>query len=80
MEPDVILFSASKGFENKIKFPFLNNSWIEKDVGANTPLLVGKFKINEKVTSILFQIQGRKPFLRTNKDPKKNFYSLLKLT
>lgn len=73
LEPDVILFSASYSFEKKIKFPQIG-SWIEIDVNADRPLLSGKFQINKtKVTSVLFQVQGRKPFLKTNKDEKLKF-------
>ena len=73
LEPDVILFSASYSFEKKIKFPQIGN-WKEIDVNADRPLLSGKFQINKtKVTSVLFQVQGRKPFLKTNKNEKQKF-------
>lgn len=73
LEPDVILFSASRDSEKKIKFFQLEN-WIPIDVKAKSPLLKGKFKINDnKVCTILFQIQGRKPFLKTKKEEKISF-------
>ena len=73
LNPDVILFSASNSFEKKIKFNQIGN-WKEFDVKADRPLLSGKFRINsDKTTSILFQIQGRKPFLKTKKEEKLNF-------
>ncbi len=73
LAPDVILFSASASFEKKIKFNQLEN-WTEIDVKADRPLLTGKFQINSsKKTSVLFQVQGRKPFLKTKKEEKVKF-------
>ncbi len=73
LEPDVILFSASESFEEKIMFPQLG-VWREIDVSANRPLLSGKFQIvNTKTTAVLFQVQGRKPFLKTARDEKEKF-------
>lgn len=73
-EPDVILLSASKGFEKKITIPATDTSWTKIDVKSDTPLLVRKYKINEnKITWVLFQVQGRKPFLRTKKEEKLKF-------
>jgi len=73
LEPDVILFSASFSYEKKIEFNQIGN-WEEVDVKADRPLLSGKFQItSDKETSILFQVQGRKPFLKTNRDEKLKF-------
>lgn len=73
LDPDVILFSASYSFEKKIKFPQIGN-WKEIDVKADRPLLSGKFQISPtKITSVLFQVQGRKPFLKTKKEEKLKF-------
>lgn len=73
LEPDIILFSASYSFEKKIKFKQIGN-WKEIDVNADRPLLVGKFQINEtNNTTVLFQVQGRKPFLKSSKEEKLNF-------
>jgi hypothetical protein len=73
LEPDVILFSASNSFEQKIKFQQIGK-WKEFEVKANRPLLSGKFQIAAaKLTSILFQVQGRKPFLQTSEEEKLKF-------
>jgi hypothetical protein len=70
LEPDIILFSASKNFEEKITFPQIGN-WLSIDVKAKSPLLKGKFKLsNTKLAILLFQVQGRKPFLQTSKEEK----------
>lgn len=73
LEPDVILFSASRDFQRKILLPQIG-TWIEIDVGSDTPLLSGTFQVSHTVlTSVLFQIQGRMPFLRTRKEEKEKF-------
>jgi len=73
LEPDVILFSASNSFQNKISFPQVGK-WNAINVNAKRPLLVGKFQINKtKFTSVLFQVQGRQPFLQTSKAEKLKF-------
>ena len=73
LDPDVILFSASYSFEKKIKFTQIGN-WKEIDVNADRPLFSGKFQIDpSKKTSVLFQVQGRKPFLKTKKEDKVKF-------
>lgn len=73
LEPNIILFSASNSFEKKIKFQQIGK-WTEINVNADRPLLSGKFKINEaRKTSVLFQIQGRKPFLKTKREAKLKF-------
>ncbi len=73
LQPDVILFSSSPGHEQKIDFPSLDNRWKLIDVGAKRPLLVRRFQINEKIAQVLFQVQGRKPFLQTSKEEKLKF-------
>lgn len=73
LEPDVILFSASKNFENKISFPQVDN-WTSIHVNSKSPLLKGTFKISKNKNSfVLFQVQGRKPFLQTSKEEKLKF-------
>lgn len=73
LEPDVILFSASNNFENKISFPQVG-SWTSINVKSKSPLLKGTFKISQNKNSIvLFQVQGRKPFLQTCKEEKLKF-------
>lgn len=73
LEPDIILFSASNSFEKKIRFPQIDK-WTEINVDADRPLLSGKFQIiGTKITSVLFQVQGRKPFLKTSKDERLKF-------
>lgn len=75
--PDVILFSASPGFEQKIDFPSLDEAWRAIDVKAKRPLLVRRFKINEKTTQVFFQVQGRRPFLQTSREEKLKFSQYL---
>lgn len=73
LEPDVILFSASNNFENKISFPQVGN-WTSINVNSKSPLLKGTFKVSQiKNFIVLFQVQGRKPFLQTSKDEKLKF-------
>jgi hypothetical protein len=80
LEPDVILFSASRGFENKIKFGKID-SWKPIDVKAKSPLLRSVINVSkEKETVVLFQVQGRKPFLQTSKEEKSNFNKYISLT
>ncbi|MDM9630230.1 hypothetical protein [Robiginitalea aurantiaca] len=62
LAPEIVLYSASSGFENKIKFPELN-SWEQLDLNGRKPLLRSSFSLgSDKVTHVLFQVQGRKPF------------------
>ena len=73
LEPDIILFSASTNFEKKIIFPQIGN-WTSINVNSKSPLLKGTFKVsNTKNTIVLFQVQGRKPFLQTSKEEKLKF-------
>jgi len=76
-EPDIILISASRDYEQKIKFNPVQKMWKQINVGAKNPLLYKKFEINGKNTDILFQIQGRKPFLQTIEKEKLKFYEHL---
>lgn len=77
LEPDVILFSASKNYENKITFPQVGK-WTSIDVKSKSPLLKGTFKISQNKNSfVLFQVQGRKPFLQTSKEEKLKFKAYL---
>jgi hypothetical protein len=73
LEPDIILYSASDSFESKIKFPQIGG-WTQYNVNARRSLLSGKFQLsNNKSTSVLFQVQGRKPFLFTEISEKEKF-------
>ncbi len=73
LEPDIILFSASENFEKKIIFPQVGN-WSSIDVKAKRPLLKGTFKVSShKHSVVLFQVQGRMPFLQTSKEEKFKF-------
>lgn len=73
LQPDVILFSSSPGHEQKVDFPSPDIEWKCVDVGAKRPLMVRRFKINGKVAQVLFQVQGRKPFLQTSREQKLRF-------
>lgn len=71
--PDVILFSSSPNHHHKLDFPSPDKEWRKIHVGAKQPLLYRKFEIGNKITHVLFQVQGRKPFLQTPKAVKLNF-------
>jgi hypothetical protein len=77
LQPDVILFSSSPGHEQKIDFPSPDTAWKSIDVGAKRPLLVRRFMINGKIAQVLFQVQGRKPFLQTSRNQKLRFSQYL---
>ncbi|MCX6162868.1 MAG: hypothetical protein NTV87_16230 [Ignavibacteriae bacterium] len=79
LEPDVILFSASRGYQEKIEriFKPIEPKWVEKDVKSDTPLLIRRFNVNDKIVCVFFQVQGRKPFLRTSKEEKLKFANYL---
>jgi len=79
LEPDIILISASGGFQNKILFPKMHEHWeviIQKE---KYPVLFNQFKVNNKITDVIFQIQGRKPFLNMTKEQKINIKNTLEL-
>lgn len=73
LQPDIILFSASPGHEQKVNFPSPDKEWRKVEVGAKRPLLVRRFQIKGKLMQVLFQVQGRKPFLQTIKEQKLKF-------
>jgi hypothetical protein len=77
LEPDVILFSAPRNFQKKISFPQVGD-WSSINVNSKSPLLKGTFKISQNKNSfVLFQVQGRKPFLQTRKEEKLKFKDYL---
>jgi hypothetical protein len=79
LEPDIILISASGGFQNKILFPKMHEHWeviIQKE---KYPVLFNQFKVNNKITDVIFQTQGRKPFLNMTKEEKMNIKNTLEL-
>ena len=73
LEPNVILYSASNNFEKKITFPQIGN-WESINVNSKRALLKGSFKVSQNKNSfVLFQVQGRKPFLQTSREEKLKF-------
>ena len=79
LEPDIILISASGRFQNKILFPKTHESWkviIPKD---KFPVLFNQIRVNDKIVDIVFQTQGRKPFLNMNREEKLNLKNILEL-
>lgn len=77
IEPDLILISASPKYEKKIQFPQVGD-WSIINIKSKSPLLRGEFKIsNIKKAVVLFQVQGRKPFLQTSKEEKLKFKQYL---
>lgn len=75
--PDIILFSSSPGHHHKIDFPSPDSDWKSIDVKAKRPLLVRRFEINGKLAQVLFQVQGRKPFLQSSQEEKLKFHQHL---
>lgn len=69
LEPDVILFSASKDWEKKIQFELLK-PWQTLAIDAKSPLNHAKIKINDKGCDVIAQTQGRRPFMKCNKEQK----------
>ena len=79
LEPDVILISASGSFQNKILFQKVKENWdviIQKE---NYPVLFNQFIVNNKIADVIFQTQGRKPFLNMTKEEKMNIKNILEL-
>jgi hypothetical protein len=79
LEPDIILISASGGYQNKILFPKIHENWqviIQKE---KHPVLFNQFRVNKKITDVIYQTQGRKPFLNMTKDEKLNIKNALVL-
>lgn len=79
LEPDIILISASGGFQNKILFPKTHESWKVIIPKEKYPVLFNQFKVNDKIVDIVFQTQGRKPFLNMNREEKLNLKNILEL-
>lgn len=76
--PDIILFSASPDLEQHIRFQSASNNWKLVDVGAKRPLMIRQFHVGGKLATVLFQVQGRRPFLQTARDAKLKFSNHLK--
>jgi hypothetical protein len=79
LEPDIILISASGGFQNKILFPKMHEHWEVIIPKEKYPVLFNQFKLNNKITDVIFQTQGRKPFLNMTKEEKINIKNTLEL-
>jgi hypothetical protein len=79
LEPDIILISASGGYQNKILFPKINEHWKVLIQKEKYPVLFNQFKVNNKITDVVFQTQGRKPFLNMTKEEKINIKNTLEL-
>ncbi len=78
LTPDIILFSASPGIEQHIRFQSPSKDWKLVDVGAKRPLMIRQYQVGKKQSTVLFQVQGRKPFLQTSREAKRNFSAYLK--
>jgi hypothetical protein len=79
LEPDIILISASGGFQNKILFPKIHESWKVIIPKEKFPVLFNQIRVNDKIVDIVFQTQGRKPFLNMNREEKFNLKKILEL-
>jgi hypothetical protein len=78
LEPDIILFSASKDWEKeKLNFDFIS-SWKQLQIDCKVPINHAKIIINDKTCDIIAQTQGRKPFLNANRDQKLSIGKLFK--
>lgn len=76
--PDIILFSSSAGHQNKIDFPSNQPDWTVRDVGIKRPLLIREFTIGAKKCTVLFHVQGRKPFLQLPRSIKLSLNQFIK--
>jgi len=79
LEPDIILISASGGFHNKILFPKVYENWMVIIPKEKYPVLFNQFKVNNKIVDVIYQTQGRKPFLNMTKEEKLNIKNTLEL-
>lgn len=79
LEPDIILISASGGFHNKILFPKVYENWEAIMKKEKYPVLFNQFKVNNKIVDVIYQTQGRKPFLNMTKEEKMNIKNTLEL-
>ena len=79
LEPDIILISASGGFHNKILFPKVYENWEAIMKKEKYPVLFNQFKMNNKIVDVIYQTQGRKPFLNMTKEEKMNIKNTLEL-
>lgn len=79
LEPDIILISASGGYQNKILFSKINEYWKVLIQKEKYPVLFNQFRVNNKITDVIFQTQGRKPFLNMTKEEKINIKNTLEL-
>ena len=77
LEPDIILISASGGFNNKIMFPKTQIEWKVILQKEKYPVLYNQILINNKKSHVIFQTQGRKPFLNLSKEEKLNLKNTL---
>jgi hypothetical protein len=79
LEPDIILISASGGFQNKILFPKVHENWEVIIPKEKYPVLFNQIKVNNKISDVIFQTQGRKPFLNMTKEEKMSIKNTLEL-
>ncbi len=79
LEPDIILISASGGFHNKILFPKIYENWEAIMTNEKYPVLFNQFEVNNKIVDVIYQTQGRKPFLNMTKEEKMNIKNTLEL-
>ena len=79
LEPDIILISASGGFQNKILFSKVYQNWEIIISKEKYPVLFNQFKVNNKIADVIYQTQGRKPFLNMTKEEKMNIKNTLEL-
>jgi hypothetical protein len=79
LEPDIILISASGGFHNKILFPKIYENWEVIIPKEKYPVLFNQFRVNNKIADVIYQTQGRKPFLNMTKEEKLSIKNALKL-
>jgi hypothetical protein len=78
LSPNLILISVSRGWENYINFNPINHWQIIPNIPANTPLKIRQYQLNnEYISSVIFMVQGRKPFMRLPNFCKDNFQEII---
>lgn len=78
LSPDIILFSSSSGHQDKIDFPSGQTEWKCINAGVKRPLMIREFTIGAKKCTVLFHVQGRKPFLQLPRSIKLSLNQFIK--
>lgn len=74
LRPDYILMSIKKVYKNEINLKPIDDWHILSNIKSNKPVELRRFDVDGKMCTVVFQPQGRWPFMHLSKDIKKNFY------